>query len=318
VPPAACQNPIVLDKFMWSLAALAWVRLEVAALTLLRQAVQTPAYNSRRPLALGFEALVTIPLMTSALIFRAASGENIAVDLPVTLLISIALALQMLTAGYGQYRLFAVLARGSAEMGTTREANALIAQTFAAYVLATTFFMAMLFGTQLAGVFIPTGPTPQRLAILVVRNMGNVAYFLFYLFLNRHQIASLKRLVAMASAQDDTPATLRYRATLEKFQDLNKASIRRIVLLGVVFTSFCAIPPLFCFNYVGAALVVAFAAGPNHYIHSFDSARAAANLPAKALRLAHESDSNASRKVAAEAGGSAVAASPVMSSGPTQ
>jgi len=155
------------------------------------------------------------------------------------------------------------LLSGASEMGAHSITATMMSRAFRLGISGNVLYIGLIFGTQLGGVYIPFESTNARVAILVIRNVGTIIFFFSFLVLDYYQTRSIRTLISKASERLDSPALAHFKQTLSKFEIAMQASIRRIVLLGIIMLTFAVIPPLFSFNYVGMSLMLALAAGKN-------------------------------------------------------
>jgi len=210
--------------------------------------------------------------MIIALLFRTITGQSIAYDLPVSVLYSVAMSFQCLATWYGQVVLFDTLIRGAANLGENAQANRIVSMTVYVGLAANFLYLGVIItGVSILGSFIAPGPTPARIALVAVRNIGTVLYFGMFAVIDNIQESGMKKLIANASGRENSPLKEHYMKTLNKLEINVAASVRRIFLLIVLCLVFTVVPQLFPFNYVFMALMLGLAAGKNHFIFAYES-----------------------------------------------
>ena len=122
----------------------------------------------------GFQVFVAMPVLMTALLLRGASTQKTGVDLPVTILMSLGIALQACGGWLNQAYLFQVLVLGAANLNAGAKASALVRRAKVIGVAANAFFVAVMFGTQIASVYAPVGVNSYRWG-LVVRSVARCA-----------------------------------------------------------------------------------------------------------------------------------------------
>ena len=270
----ACQNNIVLDRVMWGLALLAWFRLWMQALWMLRERIVTGRRSGVKTIFV--QCAYVLPFMVGTLALRVATGWNLGADLTMSILFSMALIQITVSAWLILHSLFAALLQGTTKLGQNEATKALIRRAYVFGVFMNFFFACCIIGSQVGGCFLPLGPSPGRIGLLILRNMGIILYFGSFIIMDVIQMRSLSQLkqslkdrveVALpAGSSDDV-----FARTMAKFHDNINAQVKRVILLFVMNIIFCAIPPLFVWNFIGITVVLALTAGPNYALHNLRS-----------------------------------------------
>jgi len=233
----ACQNPVVLDRFMWALALAAWFKLMLQAWYMFYERMARRARAGNR--TVGFQAFVALPIMVSALAVRAGTGRNIGVDLAESVLFSLALTVNTWSGWWTIHSIMRPLLLGSAQLGATADAQSFISTALYVGAGINVFYTVAMFGTQVGACFLAVGPSTNRIIMLVVRNVCTVLYFCFFLILDAAQLRALKLLLGATRSRDRSVDNENLQKTLVKFEATIRATVPRICAMAGAFPRAC-------------------------------------------------------------------------------
>jgi len=148
---------------------VAYLVLFVRGLRLLKRMRASSGGMKKGARMVGFQVFVAMPVLMTALLLRGASTQKTGVDLPVTILMSLGIGLQACGGWINQAYLFEVLVMGAANLNAGTKASALVRRSKVVGVVANAFFIAVMFGTQIASVYTPVGVNSYRWGLVVRR-----------------------------------------------------------------------------------------------------------------------------------------------------
>jgi hypothetical protein len=196
-----CQNPIILDKLLWSIAALRWIILFVKNIKHLDPHYQSWKNENKRrstqrgtssqhwfhhhnySMACHISLLISMVILPIACIYRAATSENIGVDTTVTALFLCFYFFHAPSEAYLTHRTLSIFASSSSlGSGSMAKTTALI-QFDGKIAWARTIILLVTLSTcMIRGLFIAAEPTVERLILTSFRNLAFLFSFVAALF----------------------------------------------------------------------------------------------------------------------------------------
>lgn len=261
-----CQNPVVLDKFMWALCAFAHLVLLSKMPPMFIH--QRNLFRNKNPqstgkkgniyvfAALTFSLFVTMPCFIAMMIARVATDQHIGVDLPITLAYSFSFSAYLMGLAVVEHQLFSILVHGAP--GLRQKAQELVLLNFRTKLFGTLFYSSTLVGFSIGAVFVEIGPNPIRIGLLMAGNVSTLAYFLMYYL--SHSVIYHK----LSIMKHQSIGQRRSDKVFDEIQAAVAQAKKTMTLLFITFAFFIFVPPLYTFVYVPRSLFMALATGKSH------------------------------------------------------
>lgn len=291
-PLNSCQNPVVLDRLAWAICAAMHLRLMFLARSGLvrqwqlyqkgRQNKAKFGTSKRRQssvlISQAFFALmlVILPGLVATFVARAATNLHFGVDLEITLPLVVLFGAYMVAIAVIDHQLFAIMMMGTANPHAKHRAEDVIRIDYQTKVVATICYTILYAGCMIAAVFFPLNPGPERIALLVLYNVGTVVFFGHYYVSYSMLIAKLQGLLTTSEEANNSKSggdnnhKSKGRSelvhVLETIKFAAEKAKKLMILLFVLNLMFSVVPQLFAFNYVKNALMMTLSTGGNHLL----------------------------------------------------
>lgn len=279
----ACQNPIILDRTLFALAAFSWLRLTLQGIPILlhqwQKLRERMGSNATKRSASSWQRIapfdtillmscLSTPMVVASMVLR--QFGNFGVDPVASFVFAFGIGSNWCLATNGQHMILASMLRGGMRGTSGVEVNQAIQRNEYGLWLATLLYVIALMVCFCVTVYTPPGITSFRVAMVVVRNMSAALYYIFQYFHSRKIIGMLSVLLSsMAEAKSKKErAGGGAHEVLVKTIDHLTLTLRNQLLVVTIFVPilvvFTAVPQLFVFNHVPHSLIMALGAGKNH------------------------------------------------------
>lgn len=274
-PLNSCQNPIVLDKLMWSITAAAQCLLLFRTRNtylnqwrLFREGQREVAKhgsshtrNNAVFYASSILALIAMPTLICTFIARSVTDLHFGVDLSITLPFVFGYALYLSTLAVVEHQLFRIMVN-SADSARSAE---LIHSDWCVKCYGTCLYVIAHIGTIVASIYFPVGPNAGRIGLLLATNTVTVLYFFTYY--HAHTILTGKLRALLDSSNNvvgGVESSERLRNVLESLVGATQKAKQAVGVMAVVNIVFACVPQLYAFCYVKDAMLLTISAGKNH------------------------------------------------------
>jgi len=215
--------------------------------------------NARNPCgtfpAIAFMEFFAIPALGSIFVARAATELNFGVDLALSVVFAIVFSLYLFAVSYMESTLFRHMMIGGAEVGTHQKMVKLVNFDTRMSFIGTCFYSAIISISLIVPVFLPLGPTMERVGLMILRNLGTMFYFGFY---SIHHKMLRKRLLGM---MEPSKSNDRLNRALAKIDASIGMATKRTILMIFIYTVFMVCPPIYSFQYVAWSFILGIACG---------------------------------------------------------
>jgi hypothetical protein len=294
-----CQNPIILDKLMWSLAALAASIFFIRTLPWLFNHYKNWQAEHQRRMERGksftwfehynYSLLSHIGLQLSVFaysigsIYRAVTGENMAVDAPVTGIFLVWYFTYMPADGYLKHRTLVIF---SSALGNNQDKTKSLIEfhgrmTLFAVTLATTGTITC----AIIGLYIPAQPTLERLLITLFRNISLLLMFSAQWFTDSYILTHLKISKSSSAAGSNSSSntntnnnnnndikdqpTSRMNELIKHLEQCVTEARATLIFFLVMMIIFNGIPMLYPFQYVLLSFLIIVSSSKSHPLNYF-------------------------------------------------
>ena len=202
----------------------------------------------------SFPAIVVSVIAALALIgvsvARAATFDRfLGVTLDLSLVFSVAFSAYLFALADIEHRLFHHLVFGTAQLGENEGALRIVKIDALVKLFGTMVYAGANFGTIVGGVFVPIGPTPERITLVAVKNISIVLYFAQYYV---SYVVILQKLRLIKGVSDNA----NFQKTLDSVARQHDTAKKQMVLMFISYGLFTCVPQLYAFNYFVATLLL--------------------------------------------------------------
>jgi hypothetical protein len=268
----ACHYPIVLDRVLYALVALAAALLTIKGLFILQYQLERKRDGNKRKSWEPFDLIIitigiALPSWIASAILR--QFQNFGVDAEVSYLWFFSLSLNWIAGNLIQIRVFEAIFRGSFMEGGSKVVKAAIEFNRRSVFGATTLYICALLLVNVIAVYTPGGITPFRIACVAIRNLAGSAYYLYHYFHSKKMLFKLNEILAYLSDSEKTGATktgahASLVRAIEHIRVTVRASMTLLAVTMPVLVIFTIVPQLYGYNQVPHAILLILANGPSH------------------------------------------------------